>query len=80
MAVIKRLPWSVGNTLFGSPFHIQLHVTINTMDPLVIKAMTIKSNPVIALLEAPARALLDDAVQRVDNRFITLQPVFSWPI
>ena len=80
MAVIKRLPWSVGNTLFGSPFHIELYVAINTMNPLVIEAMAIKTEPVIAFPKTPTRALFDNAVQRVDNRLVTLQPVLPWPI
>ena len=80
MTVIKRLSWSVGNALFSLPFHIELHVAINTMNPLMIEAMAVEPDPIKALPKAPTWTLLDDAVQRVDNRLITLQPVFPWPI
>ena len=80
MAVIKRLPCCVGNTLFGLPFHIELHVAINTMNPLMIEAMAVEPDPIKALPKAPTRTLLDDAVQRIDNRLITLQPIFPWLI
>jgi len=46
----------------------------------MIEAMAIEPDPVLALPKAPSGALLDDVVQRLDNRFITLQPVFPWPI
>jgi len=50
------------------------------MNPLMIEAMTIKADPVITFPEAPAWALLDDAVECVDNRLVTLKPVIPWPI
>ena len=80
MALIKRLSWAVSYPLFRSPLHIQLHIAINTMNPLMIEAIAIEPDPIKALPKAPTRTLLDDPVQHVDNRFITLQPVFPWPI
>ena len=80
MASIEWLPRSVYDPFLRSPLHIQLHVAINTVNTFMIEAMTIKADPVITFPEAPARTLLNDPVQCVDNRLVTLQPVFPWPI
>jgi len=42
--------------------------------------MVIETDPIKALPKAPSGTLLDDVVQRLDNRFVTLKPVLPWPI
>jgi hypothetical protein len=50
------------------------------MNPLVIKAVAIKPDPIKTLPKSPAWPSVDDLLKRINNQPIPLQSVLLWPI
>lgn len=73
--MIKGLSGPLRNTHFGSSLHIELEIAENAMNPLVIKFMTIKSDPVITLPKSPAWPLLDNLLKDINNRLSPFQTI-----
>ncbi len=61
---------ALGQAAFGSSGQIELHGFVYPVYPFVIPWIPIQSKAVIALPEAPARALLDHRIERIDHGLV----------
>ena len=76
----QRLGFTLWNSFLGSSGKVQAEFAVNTINSLVVPEMTLISEAMIALPEAPAAMLVHYFIESINERLILVLSIWRWLI
>jgi len=78
--VVQGLGLPCNDSLLRASFHVELHLAVNPVDPLVVEGVTIHPDTVKTLPKPPSWPLAKHLINGINNLLIPLQPIDLGPI